>query len=231
MAVLKAAVHGLRLLAAVAVIVAGGADVAVPLAAATTTEDTLAALDTLAVKGRAPKTGYSRAQFGPAWSDDVSVAGGHNGCDTRNDVLARDLTDVVVKPKTHGCVVLSGVLNDPYTGEVINFVRGPSSSEAVQIDHIVALSDAWQKGAAQWDEATRRDFANDPANLQATAGWANQQKKDSDAATWLPSNRAFRCTFATRIVEVKAHYRLWVTPAEHAALERILTTSCGVPRE
>jgi len=219
--------HALRLLAVVVVITVGGAGVAAPLAAATPPEDTIATLETLAVKGRAPKTGYSRAQFGAAWSDDVSVAGGRNGCDTRNDILARDLTDVVVKPKTHGCVVLSGVLRDPYTGEVIDFVRGPASSEAVQIDHVVALSDAWQKGAAQWDEATRRDFANDPANLQATAGWANQRKRDSDAASWLPPNKAYRCTFATRILEVKAHYRLWVTPAERDALERILTTSCG----
>jgi hypothetical protein len=214
------------LLVSAAVVIAGVVVVRPAVAAATTPADALAELSTLEVKGRAPKTGYERSQFGPAWSDDVSVPGGHNGCSTRNDILARDLTDVQTKAGTHGCVVLSGVLNDPYTGAVIDFVRGPASSEAVQIDHIVALSDAWQKGAAGWDADTRRKLANDPGNLQATAGWANQQKGDGDAATWLPPNRSYRCTYATRIVDVKYRYRLWVTSAENAALVRILTNDC-----
>lgn len=184
--------------------------------------DTLAALDGLEVKGRAPKTGYERALFGETWTDDVTVADGRNGCDTRNDILRRDLVDIVLKPGSNGCAVLSGILHDPYTGTSVEFERGPGTSAQVQIDHMVALSDAWQKGAAQWDEMTRRNFANDPANLQTTLGWVNQQKGDSDAASWLPPDAGYRCVFVTRIVGVKAAYRLWVTRAEHDAIARVL---------
>jgi hypothetical protein len=190
---------------------------------------TLATLETLAIKGRAPKTGYDRDLFGPSWSDDVTVAGGLNGCDTRNDILRRDLTDIVVKPGTNDCVVLSGTLDDPYTATSIDFQRGEQTSWRVQIDHVVALSDAWQKGAQQWDEPTRRNFANDPINLQATDGPANEQKRDGDAATWLPPNKSYRCTYVTRMVEIKAAYRLWVTQAEHDAIAGILTTGCDGP--
>lgn len=189
----------------------------------------LAMLDGLPIKGRAPKTGYSRALFGQAWSDDVTVPGGHNGCDTRNDTLRRDLVDIEFKPGTADCVVMSGVLHDPYTGTAIPFQRGRGTSQMVQIDHVVALSDAWQKGAQQWDELTRRNFANDPENLQATSGPVNEQKGDGDAATWLPPDKSYRCTYATRIVRVKAAYGLWVTQAEHDAIERILTGECGSP--
>ncbi|WP_431835743.1 HNH endonuclease family protein [Cellulomonas sp. Y8] len=169
----------------------------------------LAGLD---VKGRAPKTGYDREQFGPAWAD-VD----RNGCDTRNDVLARDLTDVTFEEGTHECVVLTGTLADPYTDEVIEFERGPRSAE-VQIDHVVALSDAWQKGAQQWDAETRRQFANDPANLLAVDGPANGAKRDGDAATWLPPSTGYRCAYVVRQVRVKAAYGLWVTQAEHDAM-------------
>lgn len=177
-----------------------------------------AQLMALPVKGRAPKTGYSRSQFGQAWSDDVDVAGGHNGCDTRNDILRRDLTDVVVKPRTRDCVVLSGTLHDPYTGTTVAFTRGAQTSAAVQIDHVVALSDAWQKGAQQLTARQRTDLANDPRNLQATIGSVNQRKGAGDAATWLPPNRAFRCTYAQRQIAVKSIYKLWVTAAERNAL-------------
>lgn len=213
-----------RLVLAVAVMV--GLLIAPTPAAADTAADTLATLDTLAIKGRAPKTGYERELFGERWTDDVTVEFGHNGCDTRNDILRRDLVEVVSKPGSNGCAVLSGVLNDPFTGTVVDFVRGPGTSAEVQIDHVVALSDAWQKGAQQWDEFTRRNFANDPANLQATIGWVNQQKGDSDAATWLPPNGSYRCTYVTRIVDVKAAYGLWVTQAEHDAIARVLA-GCG----
>ncbi|HTM85441.1 MAG TPA: HNH endonuclease family protein, partial [Mycobacterium sp.] len=162
---------------------------------------TLTMLAALPIKGRAPKTGYDRGLFGQAWSDDVTVPGGHNGCDTRNDILRRDLIDIALKPSSNGCVVLSGTLNDPYTGTAIAFQRGPGTSRQVQIDHVVALSDAWQKGAQQWDAVARRNFANDPANLQATSGPINQQKGDGDAATWLPPNKAYRCTYVSRIVQ------------------------------
>ncbi len=188
----------------------------------------MSTLQTLPIKGRAPKTGYSRAQFGQAWTDDVSVEFGHNGCDTRNDILRRDLSAVALKAGTRGCVVTGGVLDDPYTGNVIAFTRGKGSSEAVQIDHVVPLSNAWQTGAQLWDEAKRRDFANDPRNLQATDGSTNQSKGDSDAATWLPPNKSYRCTYVARMVSVKALYGLWVTPPEHDAIERILSNCAAV---
>ena len=144
----------------------------------------------------------------------------------RNDVLREQLTDITFKPGSNNCAVLSGVLADPYTGTTVEFVRGPGSSAQVQIDHIVALSDAWQTGAQLLDEATRRDFANDPRNLQATVGWLNQEKGDGDAASWLPPNAGYRCTYVSRIVDVKATYGLWVTPAEHDAIARVLDTDC-----
>ena len=191
--------------------------------------EAMATLATLEIKGRAPKTGYDRSLFGESWTDDVAVAGGRNGCDTRNDILRRDLVDVVLKPGSNDCAVLSGILNDPYTGTTAEFVRGPRSGE-VQIDHVVALSDAWQKGAQQLDEVRRRDFANDPANLQATIGWVNQQKGDGDAATWLPPNVAYRCTFVTRIVDIKSNYGLWVTQAEYDAIAGVLAGCPAIPR-
>lgn len=175
------------------------------------------------IKGRAPKTGYERSQFGSAWSDDVSVSGGHNGCDTRNDILQRDLTQVTFKPGTRDCVVLTGVLWDPYTARVIDFTRGRATSSAVQIDHVVALSDAWQKGAQQLTVEQRRSFANDPLNLLAVDGPTNMSKGAGDAATWLPANKAFRCRYVALQTFVKARYHLWMTRAEHEAIGRILS--------
>ena len=174
------------------------------------------ALAALPVKGRAPRTGYDRDEFGAAWAD-VD----RNGCDTRNDVLHRDLDEVTTKPGTRECVVLTGVLDDPYTGTTIDFERGERSAE-VQIDHVVALSDAWQKGAQGWTREVRTAFANDPANLQAVDGPTNQQKGAGDAATWLPPNTGYRCVYALRQISVKAAYGLWVTAAERHALERQL---------
>jgi hypothetical protein len=179
-------------------------------------------LGTLAVKGRAPQTGYDRDQFGPQWSD-VD----RNGCDTRNDVLARDLTGEALEPGTQDCVVVSGTLADPYTGQTIEFVRGDGSS--VDIDHVVALSDAWQTGAFGWDEARRTAFANDPLNLLAVDYSANRQKGDGDAATWLPANRGYRCAYVARQVAVKAAYGLWVTQAEHDAIARVLESCPDEP--
>lgn len=189
----------------------------------------LAGLANLPVKGRAPLTGYSRAQFGPAWTDDVAVADGHNGCDTRNDILRRDLTHIVIKAGTHGCVVASGVLHDPYTSTVIVFTRGKSTSAAIQIDHVVALANAWQTGAQRLSLPVRTDLANDPLELLAVSGPANEQKGDADAATWLPSNKAFRCSYVAIQVAVKIRYHLWVTPAEHAAIARVLSACPGQP--
>ncbi|MGY1806931.1 DUF1524 domain-containing protein [Blastococcus sp. SYSU D00669] len=177
----------------------------------------LEALATIEVKGRAPRTGYDRDQFGAAWADTD-----RNGCDTRNDILARDLADETYRPGTHDCVVLTGTLHDPYSGETLAFQRGEGTSEAVQIDHVVALSDAWQKGAQQWTPEVRTAFANDPLNLLAVDGPLNQQKGDGDAATWLPPNRSYRCDYVARQVAVKVTYGLWMTAAEHEAIGRVL---------
>lgn len=184
--------------------------------------DAAVALAALPVKGRAPLTGYSRTRFGSAWTDID-----RNGCDQRNQVLARDLTGEQLKPKTRGCVVASGHLHDPYTGKDIDFRRGNKTSEAVQIDHVVALGDAWQTGAQQLDAPTLLRFANDPLNLLAVDGPTNQGKGDSDAASWLPPNRGFRCAYVSRQVAVKRRYHLWVTPAERAAIAGVLAACPG----
>jgi hypothetical protein len=176
-----------------------------------------AVLETLAVKGRSPKTGYSRDQFGPAWAD-VD----RNGCDTRNDILKRDLTDIVYKPGTRNCVISSGTLRDRYSGEVINFVRGNVSSMEVQIDHVVALSNAWQTGAFKLTADQRKALANDPLNLFAVKGSLNQQKSDGDAATWLPPLKSFRCAYVAQQIAVKAKYSLWVVPPEKTVMSAIL---------
>ena len=178
-----------------------------------------AVLDTLPVKGRAAQTGYSRDQFGQAWSD-VD----HNGCDTRNDILKRDMTNVTFKSGTHDCIVLTGTLADPYTGKTIQFQRGQGTSTAVQVDHVVALSDAWQTGAQQLSSDQRLQLANDPYNLLAVDGPANEQKSDSDAASWLPSNTAFRCEYVARQIGVKQKYSLWVTSGEKTAMQNVLST-------
>ncbi|TAL15232.1 HNH endonuclease [Patescibacteria group bacterium] len=172
------------------------------------------ALNQLSVKGRAPKTGYSRAQFGDGWT----VV---KGCDTRNIILHRDMTDVQVDQK---CEVISGILNDPYTGKIINFKRGSNTSADVQIDHVVAISDAWQKGAQQLSKDQRIALANDPLELLAVDGPANQQKSDGDAATWLPPYKPFRCQYVARQIAVKQKYSLWVTQAEKDAILNILST-------
>ena len=172
----------------------------------------LADLNLLEVKGRAPKTGYSRDQFGKGWAKD------ENGCDTRNRILKRDLTDFV---ENSDCKILSGKLKDPYTGKEIDFSRKNNAS-SVQIDHVVALSDAWQKGAQQLSKTKRIELANDPQNLLASDGPANQQKGDSDAASWLPSNKDFRCEYISRQVFVKKKYSLWVTSAEKSTMQNVL---------
>ena len=173
-------------------------------------------LSTLPVKGRAPQTGYDRALFGQAWAD-VDA----NGCDTRNDILKRDLVQITFTNSVP-CSVQTGTLHDPYTATTIAFVRGTTTSSDVQIDHVVALSDAWQKGAQQLSAGQRTAFANDPLNLLAVDGPANMQKGDGDAATWLPPNRNYWCAYVARQISVKATYSLWVTQAEHDTMANIL---------
>lgn len=168
----------------------------------------------LAVKGRAPKTGYARELFSDGW-------GSRYGCDTRNFVLKRDLSAITWR-SGESCIVATGTLRDPYTGKTIKFVRGVKTSLAVQIDHVVAVSDAWQKGAQQISSGARYAFYNDPLNLLAVDGPTNSAKGDGDAATWLPPNKSYRCAYVARQVAVKAKYRLWVTAAEKTAIQGIL---------
>lgn len=177
-------------------------------------------LNNLQVKGKSAKTGYSRDQFGSAWTDKATgVMYANNGCDTRNDILKRDLSNVQLDK--NGCTVLSGTLNDPYTGKTIQFQRGPESAR-VQIDHLVALGNAWVTGAQSWDVSKRTAFANDPRNLAAADGPQNGAKGDKDASGWLPPNKKARCSYVSAQVNVKYIYGLWVTPSEKDAMMNIL---------
>jgi len=169
------------------------------------------ALEELEVKGRAPKTGYSRGEFGDGWATVL-------GCTTRNIILHRDLDSAVVDDE---CRVVSGTLQDTYTGETIVF--SIENASTIQIDHVVALSDAWQKGAQLLSAEQRRRLANDPLEILAVSGPANQQKGDADAATWLPSNKPFRCQYVARQIAIKKKYRLWVTEAEKTAMTKVLS--------
>jgi hypothetical protein len=189
----------------------------------TTTSTTLptpvsaaALLATVAVKDVAPAPGYARAAFGPAWADM-----NRNGCDTRNDILNRDLVNKVWRVRTHGCVVILGDLHDPYTGARLHFEK--QQADHVQIDHVVALADAWRTGAAAWTDARRLQFANDPLELLAVEGRVNQAKGDSDASEWLPPAEAARCEYARRQLAIKAKWALWMTAAEHAAIADVLS--------
>ena len=179
-------------------------------------ETSLTALNKLPVKGRAPKTGYSREQF-PHWKDPDK-----NGCDSRNDILKRDLTKVIFKEGTNNCKVIAGTLLDPYSNKLIDFDISKSSS-TIDIDHVVALSNAWQTGAFQLTLDQRTNFANDPLNLLAVDFKLNRQKGDGDAATWLPPYKSYRCTYVARQVAVKTKYKLWVTAPEKAAISNLLT--------
>ncbi|MFJ8894965.1 DUF1524 domain-containing protein [Leifsonia sp. NPDC102414] len=196
-------------------LVSAPVDAASVVASATQTTAT-ALLETLPVKGRAPKTGYDRTgEFGAAWLD-VD----RNGCDTRNDILGRDLHPATV---SGGCRVVSGTLLDAYTGKTIPFTRGNTTSLAVQIDHVVPLLNAWETGAQNLTRAQRISLANDPLNLIAVGAAVNAQKSAGDAATWLPPKKDFRCAYVARQVSVKATYGLWVTKAEHDAIARVLS--------
>ncbi len=177
------------------------------------TEKAAEVLASLDIKGRAPKAGYSREQFGSGWAD-------IGNCDVRNLVLKRDMHEI--KLADDSCTVQSGVLNDPYTGKTIIFTRGPSTSDDVQIDHVVALADAWQKGAQYMTASVRLQIASDSLNLLAVDGPTNQKKSAGDAATWLPPNKAYRCRYVARQIAVKSKYDLWVTQAEHDAMENVL---------
>ncbi|MDO4927732.1 MAG: HNH endonuclease family protein [Corynebacterium sp.] len=167
---------------------------------------------------------YDRDAFGQAWSDNVDVEFGHNGCDTRNDILSRDLTNIVYRENTNDCVVLSGDFVDVYSFDAFRFERGQQTSSLVQIDHVVPLADAWYSGAHAWDADTRRNFANDPINLQAVTSHQNQSKKALTADRWLPENVQYWCTYVTRQAIIKRDYNLTVTQAEAAKFNEILAS-------
>ena len=173
-------------------------------------------LERLTVDDNPNKAGYDRTAFGYRQTD----ADG-NGCDVREDVLARDLTDVRYQ-SAGGCKVQSGTLNDPYTGKTIHFRRGRDTSSAVQIDHVVALENAWQSGAREWSRAKRYEYGNDMYNLLAVDGPANQEKGSASAAYWLPTNGDYRCDYVARQIGVKDKYGLTVTTKEKRAMLSVL---------
>lgn len=176
-------------------------------------------LELLEVKGRAPKTGYSREEFYNGWPT-------VEGCSLRQRIIKREFGDSAV---LDGCNVVAGEFDEPYTGEHLVFHSREEISKGIQIDHVVALSDAWQKGAQYMDKTVRYQIATDPLNLLAVDGPANQGKSDGDAATWLPSNKKFRCQYVARQVSVKYKYGLWVTEAEKTAISNILATCPDEP--
>jgi hypothetical protein len=190
-----------------------GGHTAVEVAAAT------AILGHIAIGGRGAKTGYLRTvMYGSAWVD-VNA----NGCGTRDDILTRDLTGI---GKRNSCVVVSGLLHDPYTGKAITFRKADAS--AIQIDHVVPLGLAWQLGAAQWPQGKRVSFANDPANLLAVDGSANESKSDSGPDSWLPSNKAYRCTYVIHFASVAHLYGLRITPSMRDTITGQLRTCATV---
>lgn len=173
----------------------------------------------LPIKGRAPKTGYSREQFYSGWPD-------IEGCSLRQRIIKRELGSTA---QLDGCNVIAGSFTEPYTGQHLTFISKQQLSKSIQIDHIVALSDAWQKGAQQLTPDARYQIATDPLNLIAADASANMTKSDGDAATWLPSNKSFRCEYVARQVSVKYKYHLWVTQAEHDAIAGLLATCPDQP--
>ena len=172
-------------------------------------------LEQLQVKGRAPKTGYSREQFYDTWPN-------IDGCSLRQRIIKREKGDTAVISIDDNCSVVSGEYDEPYTGSHKIFYQKSDFTTGVQIDHVVALSDAWQKGAQKLSADERYQLATDPLNLLAVDSKANQDKVDGDAATWLPPNKAFRCAYVARQVSVKYKYHLWVTEAEKNAIKNIL---------
>lgn len=170
---------------------------------------------------------YHRTAFGDSWDDDNDAPGGHNGCDTRNDILNRDLVDVThTAIKRCPTAVATGTLRDPYTNATVVFVRGDQVGASVQIDHIVPLAYAWDMGARDWTAETRKRFANDPANLIAVAGQANQDKGDQQPADWMPPNQAFWCQYAMQFIEVLRGYRL---PVDAPSAQRLRHAAAGCP--
>lgn len=215
------------LVAAQAVSGAGRAELAARAAAPTVAAgaDVLAGVRVVPVRVRG--NDYRRSAFGEAWDDDNSAPGGRNGCDTRNDILNRDLLDkTFVTTKRCPQAVATGTLRDPYTNGTVPFVRGQQAGTSVQIDHIVPLAFAWDMGGRDWPDPLRKRFANDPANLLAVAGTANQDKGDLPPGEWMPSNTAFWCQYALAFAEVLRGYRLTI---DAASAQRLREAAAGCP--
>ncbi|MEO6795102.1 MAG: HNH endonuclease family protein [Mycobacterium sp.] len=177
------------------------------------------------VPARTHRHDYRRPVFGEAWDDDNDAPGGHNGCDTRNDVLNRDLVDVShVSTKRCADAVATGTLHDPYTNATVAFTRGAKIGEAVQIDHIVPLAYAWDMGASAWPYRQRLRFANDPANLLAVAGQGNQDKGDAGPGQWMPPNKSFACQYAIAYISVLRGYALRLDQQSADVLRRAAAT-------
>ncbi|SEG36156.1 Protein of unknown function [Actinacidiphila yanglinensis] len=195
------------------------------LAAITSAADkakAVALIKKVATKGRGPKTGYSRDEFGSAWIDSApgGVAFSHNGCGTRDDLLKRDGDDVRYRSGSK-CVVSTMKLDDPYTGKVIDWTK--THATTIQIDHVMPLSYDWQMGAAHWTKGKREDIANDPLNLIPVDGSMNESKGDSGPASWLPPNKQIRCSYSVRVAQVSLKYDLPVTSADKDMMLR----QCG----
>jgi len=172
-------------------------------------------LNKLEIKGRAPKTGYSREQFYSNWP----VV---DGCSLRQRIIKREMGDTAILSSENNCDVISGEYDEPYTGSHLIFYQKSDFTSGVQIDHVVSLSDAWQKGAQNLTKEERYNIATDPLNLLAVDAATNMKKSDGDAATWLPPNKKFRCAYVARQVSVKYKYKLWVSEAEYGAIAKIL---------
>lgn len=188
---------------------------------ANSTSSALEILEKLKIKGRAPKTGYKRDEFYSSWPT-------VDGCSLRQRIIKRELGDSAVLA-TDNCTVVSGEFDEPYTGSHLVFYEKSDFSKGIQIDHVVALSDAWQKGAQNLSKEMRYSLATDPLNLLAVDASTNQGKSDGDAATWLPPNKSFRCEYVARQISVKYKYGLWVSDAEHDAMSRVLLVCPNQP--
>ncbi|SDS73460.1 Protein of unknown function [Brevibacterium sandarakinum] len=185
-----------------------------------TTGAAMSELNGLDVRGKDYRTGYDPQEFD--WRSDAD----NNGCDTPNDVLRRDLDELVLEAGTNGCTVAAGRLDDKYLGDSYDFERGSSK---IEIDHIVSRSNAWQTGAAGLTYDELREFSNDPLNLLAVSSTLKRQKSGGDAAAWLPPNEDYRCEYVSRQIAVKQKYGLWVAAAEKDAMEEVLDLCAGQP--
>ncbi|CAL9514549.1 HNH endonuclease family protein [Streptomyces sp. enrichment culture] len=181
----------------------------------------VALIEKVATKGRGPRTGYDRDEFGYAWMDTADgVPFARNGCDTRNDLLRLHGRNVEFRSGSD-CVVVSMDLYDPYTGKDIAWKKAKAAE--VQIDHVVPLSYSWQMGASRWPESKRRQLANDALNLLPVEGRANSAKSDSGPASWLPPSRSIRCAYAVRFAQVAVKYEMPVTKAD----KEMMLRQCG----